>query len=638
LLLIIWLAIGLRLDVWGLPQQHGPLLIHLLAPVVILPVFWYWGLYRMMMRFMGNYFVPRIALMATVAMLLYVGILTGSTLMTIPRSVLLIAWLLLLLYITASRFALQKLYSALHIKKNAARKRAIIYGAGDAGRQLMRILKMGTEYNPVLFVDDNEQLHELDVMNLKVKKPADLPWLVREHAVASIFLAIPSLHRSRRLEIINQLESLHVKIQVVPSIADVVGGKIRITDVQDIDIDDLLGRAIVPPVEALLAADLARKVVMVTGAGGSIGAELCRQIVGQQPTTLILFDHSEFALYQIHAELSQKMLAQDVRLVPVLGSVSDEALLSDVLQKHRVQTLYHAAAYKHVPLVQLNSVAGVRNNVFGTQTTLCAALAAKVETFVLISTDKAVRPSNVMGASKRCAELIVQTHAQEHAQDPACPTRLVVVRFGNVLGSSGSVIPLFHKQIALGGPVTLTDPEVSRYFMTIPEAAQLVIQAGAMARGGEVFVLDMGEPVKIADLARRMIHLSGFVVSEGDEPHENGIRIDVIGLRPGEKLHEELFIGERIQPTKHPKIMVADEPYVSSEELHALLERLQSACVENDDVAVCDVLNEKIVAATSNFQTREHDAVRGGRFVTFAPKAQCNGAVAGNPAVILERA
>jgi len=588
-LCVIWLAVGLRLDVWGLPQLHDSVLIYLLAPVVVLPVFYYWGLYRMVLRFMGNYFVPRITLMVTVAMLLYVGALTGATLMTMPRSVLLIAWLLLLFHVVASRFLLQKLFNTLCAQKNPARKRAIIYGAGDAGRQLMRILKMGAEYNPVLFVDDNAQLHELDVMSLKVKHPADLPRLVKEHAVSSVFLAIPTLTQERRLEIINQLEALHVKIQTVPNIADVVGGKIRMTDVQDIDIDDLLGREIVPPVQALMAADIAGKVVMVTGAGGSIGSELCRQIIRQAPTELLLLDHSEFALYQIHEELNQKSLSQPTRLVPVLGSALEGPFLLEILQKHRVQTLYHAA-YKHVPLVQMNSVAGVRNNVFGTQTAAHAAIQAQVATFVLISTDKAVRPSNVMGASKRCAELIVQSHAQ----DAASPTRFVAVRFGNVLGSSGSVIPLFHKQIALGGPVTVTDPEVSRYFMTIPEAAQLVIQAGAMAKGGEIFVLDMGPPIKITDLARRMIHLSGFTVSDADGPTGHGINIDFIGLHAGEKLHEELFIGDQMQPTQHPKIMVAAEPCLARGELDEFLARLQHACADNDSAAVVEVLNGKI--------------------------------------------
>ncbi len=458
-------------------------------------------------------------------------------------------------------------------KKPYERERVVIYGAGSAGTQLATALHNCDEYYVEAFVDDDRKKCGSKVMGSKVYEHSQLVELIERINPSKLLLAIPSITPARRKNILLELEHLPVKVQSIPSINDLVKGKHKIDDIHDVDVHDLLGRAPVEPNTTLLRSNIDGKVVMVTGAGGSIGSELCRQIVLLQPRKLILFELSEYALYSIEKELSAIKLENelDVEILPLLGSVQRKNRLKAVIQSFSVQTLYHAAAYKHVPLVEYNVVEGVRNNIFGTLAVAEAAINAKVETFVLISTDKAVRPTNVMGATKRMAELVLQALAMETHN-----TRFCMVRFGNVLGSSGSVVPLFRKQIAKGGPVTITHPEITRYFMTIPEASQLVIQAGAMGKGGDVFVLDMGQPVRIHDLAIKMIHLSGLKVS--DENGNGDIEVQYTGLRPGEKLYEELLVGDNVSGTQHERIMTANEYCLSWSKLKVVIDELDSAC------------------------------------------------------------
>jgi FlaA1/EpsC-like NDP-sugar epimerase len=435
-------------------------------------------------------------------------------------------------------------------------------------------LQAGRHFQVVAFFDDNADLHRSEIAGIAVRAPEDFASVLDVEGFTSVLLSIPSASRKRRLEIISRIEGFRVSVKTVPSMHDLVSGNAKVEELREVEIDDLLGRDSMQPIPELLTQCIRGKSVMVTGAGGSIGSELCRQIILQQPSRLVLFERSEFALYQIEQELSALPAQNGVQteVIPILGSVKHQQRVGQVFRAFGVQTIYHAAAYKHVPLVERNFIEGVRNNVFGTWRAAAAARDAGVETFVLISTDKAVRPTNVMGATKRFAELILQAFAREGG-----PTRYCMVRFGNVLGSSGSVVPLFRKQIQEGGPVTVTHPDITRYFMTIPEAATLVLQAGAMGSGGDVFVLDMGAPVKIIDLARRMIRLSGLEVRDAEHP-DGDIEIVFSGLRPGEKLYEELLIGENVTGTAHPLIMRAEERELTWAELHAALGEIDAAC------------------------------------------------------------
>ncbi|MDX1538530.1 nucleoside-diphosphate sugar epimerase/dehydratase [Arsukibacterium sp.] len=461
-------------------------------------------------------------------------------------------------------------------RNNGHKERVLIYGAGSSGRQLAHALLNGEQYHPVMFIDDDTTLQRSTILGISVGSPSQISTLIKSKNISRVLLAVPSASRARRREVLDSLEELPIPVQSIPGMSDLVDGSMRIDELQDVKIEDLLGRDAVEPKSKLMNADIKGKVVMVTGAGGSIGSELCRQIIRYEPKMLVLFELSEFGLYSIEQELAAIISREkfEVELAPVMGTVQRQNRLETVMRTFAVNTVYHAAAYKHVPLVEYNVVEGVRNNVFGTWYTAEAAIKAQVGTFVLISTDKAVRPTNVMGASKRLAELVLQALAEYQST-----TRFCMVRFGNVLGSSGSVVPLFREQIRKGGPLTVTHKDIIRYFMTIPEAAQLVIQAGAMGKGGDVFVLDMGEPVKIADLARRMIHLMGLEVK--DDIHPNGdIEIQYSGLRPGEKLYEELLIGENVRQTEHSRIMAADEARLSWPEMAHLLKRLDEACEE----------------------------------------------------------
>lgn len=583
--LALWSAVVLRLGgVWD-PKLDPYLWIFIVPPLWVLPIFIHLGLYRAVLKYVDDKIVATVFWGVTLAVLVLTAVIVLARVTPFPRSSVIIFWVFAMAYIGGSRFVLRGLIRRIDAV-DAPREPVLIYGAGRAGIQLMLALQAGREYRPMAFVDDNPDLWRRTFRGLAVHPPRELPALLAETGARAILLAIPSASLSRQRQILESLESLRVPIKRLPGMADLVSGEVRVEELKPVSIEDLLGRDPVPPRPELLSANLAGKSVLVTGAGGSIGSELCRQIVRQQPVRLVLYELSEYALYAVEQEL--RALAPGLEIVPLLGSVTDGPRLCSVMQAFAVETVYHAAAYKHVPMVEHNPVAGIVNNAFGTDVCAAAAEACGVATFVLISTDKAVRPTNVMGATKRLAELALQARHAEGSR-----TRFVMVRFGNVLGSSGSVVPLFQRQIAAGGPVTLTHPDITRYFMTIPEAAQLVIQAGAMGQGGDVFVLDMGEPVRILDLARRMIHLSGLEVKDDSHPHGD-IEIRCTGLRPGEKLYEELLIGDDAVPTDHPRILRAQEYHLSAQLLTAHMAVLREACDRLDAAAAFACLQQVV--------------------------------------------
>ncbi|MGR5208787.1 polysaccharide biosynthesis protein [Vibrio sp. PNB23_22_7] len=534
------------------------------------------GLYRAVLRYLTFQALFVVSAGAILSALLMAAIsFYFSDAFFIPRTVPIIYCAFLALFCGGPRILVRSLVAQSYIHQC---KNVVIYGAGSGGRQLAMALRNSGEYRVRAFIDGDPTLYNTMILGLPVIAIDDIMPIIDKHDVSQVLLAVPSAKRSRRKAILDQLAQLPVEVLSVPDMGDIVSGKAKIDELKDVAIEDLLGRDPVAPQQVLLEANIKDKVVMVTGAGGSIGSELCRQIVEQSPTAIILFELSEFGLYQIDRELNQlkaeKGLSCDI--IPLLGSVQRQHRLETIMASFKVQTVYHAAAYKHVPLVEYNVIEGVRNNVYGTYYTATAAIKAGVESFVLISTDKAVRPTNVMGTTKRMAELGLQALAEQE-NEKANGTRFCMVRFGNVLGSSGSVIPLFKKQIAAGGPVTVTHPDITRYFMTIPEAAQLVIQAGAMGKGGDVFVLDMGESVKITDLARNLIQLSGLEVKSDENPHGD-IAIQFAGLRPGEKLYEELLIGDNVKQTAHERIMTAHEIHLSLSDYESLINELDLAC------------------------------------------------------------
>ncbi len=532
------------------------------------------GLYRAIVRYMGQQ-----AILTVLKGVSWSTVILTLTLFAarsdIPRSVPWIYWALAVLAIGGSRLLVRAGYHSLF---RWTGKKVAIYGAGETGRQLLQSLILSGEYAPMVFLDDDRSLHGTVINGVPVYDPAEFGELFRQSDITHVLLAMPSLERGRRRRIVEMLERYPVQVKTVPAFAALVSGLERIDELRDVNVEELLGRDPVPPQRELISHCTAGKVVAVTGAGGSIGSELCRQALLCEPACLVLIEQSEFSLYSVERDL-QEVIAKrglSTRLVPLIGNIQQEERLARLFRRFGVQTLYHAAAYKHVPLVEANVVEGVSNNVFGTLAVARAAATAAVETFVLISTDKAVRPTNVMGAAKRVAELIVQALAMKHPG-----TRYCSVRFGNVLGSSGSVVPLFQEQIAAGGPVTVTHPDVQRYFMTISEAAQLVLQAGAMGDRGDVLVLDMGEPVRIVDLARRMIQLMGYRVRDSNDP-SGDIEIRFVGLRPGEKLVEELLLGDSVSGTVHPKIFRAQEAFLSEEVLDAHLQQLRQAIAAED--------------------------------------------------------
>jgi FlaA1/EpsC-like NDP-sugar epimerase len=594
--LTVWLAYYLRLDEFisltGTSEwAQGAIWASAASIVITLPLFVISGLYRAIFRYSGLPAMLAVARAVGVYGLLYASVFTAIGVAGVPRTIGIIQPILLLLFVGASR-AFVRVWLGdqyLSILKRASRPKVLVYGTGETGRQLVGALSNSHEMQVIGFLDDDDRLHGHVINGQTIYNPVDLASLAPALNVNLVLLAMPSLSRKRRNEILSQIRTARVAVRTLPSLTHLVQGKVSISDLRELDIDDLLGRESVMPNQILLAKNVHSKVVMVTGAGGSIGSELCHQILSVGPSELLLIEQSEFALYGIHQKLEEKLAGRDTVLVPLLGSVQDNERMREIMSTWHPDTVYHAAAYKHVPLVEHNPAEGIKNNVLGT---LCIAQAAAengVSDFVLISTDKAVRPTNIMGASKRLAEMVLQALS---ASSPG--TKFSMVRFGNVLGSSGSVVPKFRQQIRDGGPITITQPEVTRYFMTIPEAAQLVIQAGAMAKGGDVFVLDMGQPVRIMDLARRMIELSGLTVKDEQNP-EGEIEIVVTGLRPGEKLHEELLIGHNPKPTSHFRIMKAHEEFIPWVELEGQLRLLEMA-LNVSDVGVIRLMMEKLVA------------------------------------------
>jgi len=612
----LWLAFIVRLgieDIYDPVKEHFWLFLS--APVVAIPLFIRFGMYRAVMRYFGNdALIAIIKAVSLSSLILAVVVFWYSNHQAVvPRSIIFNYWWLSLVIIVGLRLAMRQYFmgdwfsGAQHIpftNRDDGLTKVAVYGAGTAGNQLVAALRMGRMMRPVAFIDDDSSIADRVISGLQVFNPENIQQMIDVTGAQEILLAIPSTSRARRRDILSRLEGFPLHVRSVPAFMDLASGRVKVDDIQEVDIADLLGRDAVPAQEELLERCIKRQSVLVTGAGGSIGSELCRQIVALAPTTLLLFDHSEFNLYSILSELEQRIARESlpVRLVPILGSVRNQQQLLDVMKSWHVDTVYHAAAYKHVPMVEHNIAEGMLNNVMGTLNTAQAALQAGVASFVLISTDKAVRPTNIMGSTKRLAEMTLQALSREPAPvmfgdnsnvSRVNKTRFTMVRFGNVLGSSGSVIPLFHKQIKSGGPLTVTHPKITRYFMTIAEAAQLVIQAGAMGQGGDVFVLDMGEPVKIVELAEKMIHLSGLSVRSERNP-QGDIAIEFTGLRPGEKLYEELLIGDNVDATQHPMIMSAHEDHLLWEMLKERLAELLAAISEDDYGRVRQLLRETV--------------------------------------------
>ncbi|KQB55308.1 hypothetical protein AQS70_05560 [Pseudomonas endophytica] len=614
--LALWLAFVVRL---GLDDMINPVTTHVwlfvFAPLVAIPLFIRFGMYRAVMRYFGNdALIAIIKAVSLSALILAVVVYWYSNHdNVVPRSIIFNYWWLSLIMLGGLRLAMRQYFlgdwfaAAQHVpftSRDDGLPRVAIYGAGAAGNQLVAALRMGRLMRPVAFIDDDESISDRIISGLQVFSPDKIQRMIDRTGAQELLLAIPSSPRARRREILGLLEGFPLHVRSVPGFMDLASGRVKVDDIQEVDIADLLGRDAVPAQAELLEHCIKGQCVLVTGAGGSIGSELCRQILAQGPTTLLLFEHSEFNLYNILSELEQQVTRESlsVKVLPILGSVRNSQQLLDLMKTWHVDTVYHAAAYKHVPMVEHNIAEGVLNNVIGTLNTAQAALQAGVANFVLISTDKAVRPTNVMGSTKRLAEMTLQALSREVApvlfRDKSNvvrvnKTRFTMVRFGNVLGSSGSVIPLFHKQIQAGGPLTVTHPKITRYFMTIPEAAQLVIQAGSMGQGGDVFVLDMGEPVRIVELAEKMIHLSGFSVRSEKNLHGD-IEIEFSGLRPGEKLYEELLIGDNVVATQHPMIMSANEDLLSWDELKQKLTQLLDAVDQDDYSRVRQLLRETV--------------------------------------------
>ncbi|AUC06519.1 polysaccharide biosynthesis protein [Acinetobacter lwoffii] len=571
---LIWLSYALRQFDLGAEVVPNILFGSVWVSVIAVLALFVCGVYRFIVRTFNEFFIVKLGL-ATILSVIGLYLLAYSTHAYIPTSIPLMFGFMMFTWVWFSRGIIRFIVRG-YLQAGVPKKRIAIYGAGNAGQQVAATLNRSHEHLPIIFIDDNPSLSGQNIGGIHVYAPATALKCFAKLRIDEILIALPSVGRIRKSEIVKFLEPAHLKITEIPGLTKLVDGEIRISDIQEVDIIDLLGRDPVPPVPELLAKNIQNKVVMVTGAGGSIGSELCRQIIKNQPAKIVIYELTEFALYSIDKELR---LTAPCEIIPILGSVLDERKLERVIEQYGVQTVYHAAAYKHVPLVECNPLAGLKNNAVGTAFSVNAAVKKGVETFVLISTDKAVRPTNVMGATKRMAELYCQAMAEAQNQ-----TQISIVRFGNVLGSSGSVVPLFKQQIAKGGPITVTDPEVTRFFMTIPEASQLVIQAGALGTGGDVFLLDMGEPVRIQDLARQMIALSGLKVRDDQNP-DGDIEIQYSGLRPGEKLYEELLIDEEnTEITAHTRILRSVEKHYPLTEVLEVFNRIYELSATQADI------------------------------------------------------
>lgn len=584
----VWIALAIRFEEWIILNNQNWLAITI-SLAIATPIFIINGLYRAIFRYSGLVALLTIINAVAIYGLLYAFIICFITIPGVPRSIGILQPLLLLVAVSLSRALARYWLGGLYLnrRKRDILPKVLIYGAGKAGQQLAAGLTNCHEMQVVGFLDDASHLQHHELNGLKIYNPANLANIVVNKDISYVLLAIPSVSRTRRNQIIDLIRQAHVQVRTLPGLSDLARGEVHASDLRELEIEDLLGRDAIQPNQILLSQNITGKVVMVTGAGGSIGSELCRQIAGLNPSVLLMVELCEFALYSVSQQLEQQQEKHNtnVKCVALLANVQDEQRISQIMQTWQPNTVFHAAAYKHVPLVEFNCAQGIFNNVQGTLVMANQALAHGVNDFVLISTDKAVRPTNIMGASKRLAEMVLQAFAEHQASQ----TRFSMVRFGNVLGSSGSVVPLFKKQIKDGGPITLTHPDINRFFMTIPEAAQLVIQAGAMAEGGDVFVLDMGEPVKIIDLAKRMVELSGLTIQDDENPNGE-IAIHITGLRPGEKLYEELLIGDNPLPTAHPRIMKAHENFIAWDRLSIKLEMLTQALHANDIAKVRELL------------------------------------------------
>ncbi len=586
-LIATWLAFSLRLDIWALPKNNQyP--AYYLALIFSLPTFVFFGLYKAIFRYAGQHTLISVAKSSAVyGLILFFSLNLLFKPDEIPRSIGIIQPILAFILVSVSRVSARLLLGQVYrnIFSYQERPKVLIYGAGQSGRQAAYSIKTAGTMTVVGFIDDNKILQGGVIDGLKVYGQDQVQKLKELSGVSDILLALPSTKRSRRSQILDELSRSHVHVRSLPNLAGFADGTLNLSDLKEVDVDDLLGRDVALEVDVndRLHED---KTILISGAGGSIGSELCRQIILLNPKKIVLLDHGEFNLYAIEQELAELIEQKNLKidLCPRLASVLDKDNLISILQSEKVQIIYHAAAYKHVPLVESNGATSIKNNVWGTLNLAEVAIELGVEKFILVSTDKAVRPTNIMGASKRIAEMILQSLADIYSG-----TCFSMVRFGNVLGSSGSVIPLFRKQIEDGGPITLTDPEVTRYFMTIPEAAQLVLQAARMSEGGEVFILDMGGPVKILDLAKRLIDLSGLSLRDKKNPNGD-IEIQITGLRPGEKLYEELLIGDNPEPTNHPRILKARESFMAWDQLEVLLKQLNQALSKNDEQAIKEIL------------------------------------------------
>ena len=616
-IVLVWASLSLA--IWmrdgGFQYLSDYHWVYLAAPLISIPIFVRSGMYRAVMRYFGNDALLTIVKVVSIsaAILWLVGNPFQTRWQPLPLSLVLLIWMLSIVFVGGLRLLMRHYFmgdwyfggekGALIFHEPNNRQLVAIYGAGAAGNQLLSALRMGRDMRPVAFIDDDPAIIDRVISGLKVYPSDSIDAMVNETGADQILLAIPSASRSRRREILSDLESFSVRVRSVPGFMDLASGRVKVSDIQEVDVADLLGRDAVPADMALLSRCIEGLSVMVTGAGGSIGSELCRQILSLRCKTLVLYEHSEYNLYSIYEELLEvaERRSLSINIVPVLGSIRRYSRLTNALSQWRVNTVYHAAAYKHVPLVEQNISEGILNNVVGTMNLARASIENGVANFVLVSTDKAVRPTNVMGATKRLAEMILQALSRQISLDSLTKTgtaqinrtRFTMVRFGNVLGSSGSVIPRFREQILHGGPVTVTHPNITRYFMTIPEAAQLVIQAGSMGQGGDVFLLDMGEPIRILELAKKMIHLSGVAVKDQDNPGGD-ICIEFTGLRPGEKLYEELLIGVDSESTSHPMIMRANEEFLPWSELQDVVDELQLHVEHDDYAAVRKLLRESV--------------------------------------------
>ena len=567
-------AFYLRLDQL-VPVNFNVLLPFFTSVCLVLPIFWFNGIYRTLFRYSIESILFSIAIAISIYAFFYFSIFTLYSFKNIPRSIGILQPLLLFFMVIISRLFIKFIIDLSSSNKSKNYKTTLIYGAGNAGRQLASGLENNFEFKVVGFLDDDKRLHGQVLLGHNIYSPKQLEKLIETKSVNIILLAIPSISRFKRNLILDNLQKYKLKVQTLPSVEDIVDGKITVSNIKEFQINDLLNRDQIKPIQTLMYKNIKSQVVMVTGAGGSIGSELCKQILRYEPKILILFEISEFALYKIYEEL--RLINKDVKIIPLVSNIQDEIILKKILEVFRVDTIYHAAAYKHVPIVEANIYQGIMNNIFGTLNLTRLAIEFSVKNFVLISTDKAVRPTNIMGATKRLAELCVQSLSNENFNKQI---NFSIVRFGNVLESSGSVIPKFKKQINNGGPITLTHPEVTRYFMTTTEAAQLVIQAGAMSNNCEIFVLDMGESIKIKDLIYRLVHLLGLSIKD-EENAEGDIEIIITGLRPGEKLYEELFLGDNPIPTSHKKILKANDPFIPFDKLMKDLDILRSLTINH---------------------------------------------------------